>query len=147
MIPRILPALVALVGLLLAACYPVDEHQTRQPKPAAKPKPTATTQTEQEKAKAQQEKLRKAAEAKKKQAEAGQPGTESPTTAEKLPEPPKRVDYEFAKKAPGKEGFVLSPYNNKIINTLDDAGKPRPRGTLMADPTYPPAEKKYFRVP
>ena len=33
-------------------------------------------------------------------------------------------------------------YNNKMINVKDFAS-----GTMVADPTYPPAEKKYFRVP
>ena len=61
---------------------------------------------------------------------------------------PKRFDFPTAKNVPGQEGFVLSPYNNKIIDIRDiKTGKPYPRGILMSDPTYPPAEKKYFFVP
>lgn len=47
-----------------------------------------------------------------------------------------------ARRVPGRDGFVFSPYNNKMINVKDFAS-----GTMVADPTYPPAEKKYFRVP
>lgn len=47
-----------------------------------------------------------------------------------------------ARPVPGKPGFVFSPYNNKIIDV-----KGIPSGTLVADPTYPASDKKYFRVP
>jgi hypothetical protein len=47
-----------------------------------------------------------------------------------------------ASEVPGKPGFVLSPFNSKIIDVRDI-----PSGTLVADPTYPPSERKYFRVP
>jgi hypothetical protein len=43
---------------------------------------------------------------------------------------------------PGKEGFVFSPYNNKVIDVKGFAP-----GTLVADPTYPMSERKFFRVP
>ena len=59
-----------------------------------------------------------------------------PTTAVKKPE------YSYASKVPGKEGFVFSPYNNKVVDVRDI-----PSGTLVQDPTYPAAEKKYVRVP
>jgi hypothetical protein len=64
------------------------------------------------------------------------------------PEPPARPDPEpeptiqVARPVPGKPGFVFSPFNNKIIDVKDF-----PSGTLVADPTYPKSEKKYFRVP
>jgi hypothetical protein len=44
--------------------------------------------------------------------------------------------------APGKSGFVFSPYNNNVVDVRDI-----PSGTLVADPHYPASEKKYFRVP
>ena len=50
--------------------------------------------------------------------------------------------WEFARPVPGKEGFVFSPYNNKVIDVRDI-----PSGTLVQDPTYAASEKKYFRVP
>jgi len=56
--------------------------------------------------------------------------------------PEKRPEYPVANKAPGKEGFVLSPYNNKIVDVRDI-----PSGTLVQDPTYTGAGKGYFRVP
>ncbi|MFC7335922.1 hypothetical protein ACFQY0_01930 [Haloferula chungangensis] len=56
------------------------------------------------------------------------------------PEPKAAVPV--ARRVPGREGFVFSPYNNKMIDVKDFAS-----GTMVADPTYPPAEKKYFRVP
>ncbi len=66
--------------------------------------------------------------------------TASTTTAPK--EDTKKGDYSFATPVPGKEGFVFSPYNNKLVDVRDI-----PSGTLVQDPTYPAAEKKYFRVP
>ncbi|BCX49557.1 hypothetical protein HAHE_34650 [Haloferula helveola] len=72
---------------------------------------------------------------------------ETPKITENVtdPEPPKpapKPNNQVARPVPGKPGFVFSPYNNKIIDV-----KGIPSGTLVADPTYPAAEKKYFRVP
>lgn len=61
------------------------------------------------------------------------PKPSAPTTKAAVP---------VARRVPGRDGFVFSPYNNKMINVKDFAS-----GTMVADPTYPPAEKKYFRVP
>ena len=62
---------------------------------------------------------------------------------EETPTPPNpNPDYPFANKVPGKEGFVFSPYNNKVVDV-----RGIPTGTLVADPTYAASEKKYFRVP
>ena len=46
-----------------------------------------------------------------------------------------------AQPVPGRPGFVISPYNNKIV---DVSGIPA--GRIVADPTYPASEKKHFRV-
>lgn len=43
---------------------------------------------------------------------------------------------------PGKPGFVFSPYNNKVIDVQGFNS-----GALVADPTYPMSERKFFRVP
>lgn len=154
MIPRILPGLVAVASVLLVSCYPYPENPSRKPRPGTKPNANAVAQTEQEKLHAQQEELKKAEEEKRMQAQAEPQNPDLPSEKPvnppdpgTKPDPFKPVDYEFAKKAPGKEGFVLSPYNNKIIDVRDDAGKKLPRGTLVSDPTYPASEKKYFRVP
>ena len=42
----------------------------------------------------------------------------------------------------GQPGMVISPYNGKHIDVKGIAP-----GTLVADPTYPMEQKKYFRVP
>ena len=148
---RILPGLVALVGVLLVACSPYPENPPHKPKhshKASTPPVSSAAQTKTNEVEA----LKKAAEDTRKptettQADANKDNGGTPPVNVKKPEAPKRVDYEFAKKAPGKEGFVLSPYNNKIIDVHDNAGKPLPRGTLVSDPTYLETEKKYFRVP
>jgi hypothetical protein len=43
---------------------------------------------------------------------------------------------------PGKQGFVFSPYNNKVVDVQGI-----PSGTLVADPSYPVSENRFFRVP
>jgi hypothetical protein len=139
--------------VLLASCYPVNESPGRKPQGPQTGQPQPLT-PEQQKAKAAEE-LKKKEEAKKqaelkKQEELKNGGTGSTaggdtTNPEKTPppSPPKdKADYQYANKVPGKEGFVFSPYNNKVIDVRDI-----PSGQLVQDPTYPPAEKKYFRVP
>lgn len=51
-------------------------------------------------------------------------------------------EYPVAKQAPGKEGIVISPYSGKEVDVRDI-----PPGTLVMDPSFPPNEKKFFRVP
>ncbi len=150
---RFSTGIAALVCVLLASCYPYDENSGRK-KPVKKPEMTAAEQ-----AKAKEEEAKKKAEEelkkKKEQAQAGTTppeggtttdtpgGTTPPTEGPKPTTPePKRNDYAFANKVPGKEGFVFSPYNNKVVDVRDI-----PSGTLVQDPTYPASEKKYFRVP
>lgn len=43
---------------------------------------------------------------------------------------------------PGNNGMVFSPFNNKMVDV-----RGIPAGTLVQDPSYPPAAKKFFRVP
>ena len=80
----------------------------------------------------------------------------TPAKPESPPDPPQRPNrsweppkhkpakeaYPVAQALPGKPGFVLSPYNNKIIDVRD-----LPSGTLVSDPTQPPENRAYFRVP
>ena len=47
-----------------------------------------------------------------------------------------------AEPVPNMPGMVISPYNGRHIDVKGYAP-----GTLVADPTYPLEEKKYFRVP
>ncbi|MEI7908031.1 MAG: hypothetical protein WCK77_00215 [Verrucomicrobiota bacterium] len=154
MILRILSGLVAVASVLLVSCSPYQEHPKRGPKTGTKPAQLTAAQTEQAKRDAQQAEIKRAEDEKRMQAQAEQQApdltrepTDAPPETGNKPEPTKPLDYEYAKNAPGKDGFVLSPYNNKIIDVHDDAGKKRPRGTLVSDPTYPASEKKYFRVP
>ena len=60
---------------------------------------------------------------------------------EPRPEPTPGI-YPVAGTVDGRPGFVASPYNGKIIDV-----RGVPSGTLVADPTFPPSEKKYFRIP
>jgi|GEM_PF-2714833 len=48
----------------------------------------------------------------------------------------------LAEPAAEMPGFVVSPFNGKLVDV-----RGIPAGTLVADPTYPASEKKYFRVP
>jgi hypothetical protein len=138
------PGIAALGCLILASCYPYPEDQAQQ-KPNQAPDKTVSSQDQQE-IQEQRDRMKAEAERKKQEAEAtaGQPtspGGTQPTTPTP-PVEPKKTDYAFANPVPGKEGFVFSPYNNKMVDVRDI-----PSGTLVQDPTYPASEKKYFRVP
>jgi hypothetical protein len=140
--------------ILLASCYPYNENRGR--KQSGKPPEKNVSSQDQQKIQAQRDKL-KLDELKKKQT-ADKPAddvgsssnastssdTGSSTTSDTATKPTieKKREYAFASKVPGKDGFVFSPYNNKIIDVRD-----MPSGTLVSDPTYPESEKKYFRVP
>ncbi len=138
--PRLSTGFVAIGCVLLASCYPFNENP-RNNRPAQPPQQTTTTLDplqlkEQEALKLkQQEELAQ-------NTTLENPGTTAPPIEKvKAPVEPKR-DYAVANKVPGKEGFVFSPYNNKVVDVRDIAS-----GTLVTDPTYPTAEKKFFRVP
>ncbi len=137
-------ALAAAVCVLLASCYPYPENPQRKTANQAPQKSTV-----------EQTKLKEEADLKKKQEEAlkttpegtannpsESPRETTPPTNPTPPVEPKRTDYAFANKVPGKDGFVFSPYNNKVVDVRDI-----PSGTLVQDPTYPASEKKFFRVP
>lgn len=74
------------------------------------------------------------------------PHSDSGEIADKLPplppEPAPASTYPIAKAVPGKPNMVFSPFNNRPIDVEGIAS-----GKLVADPTYPASEKKYFRVP
>jgi len=161
---RIASVISVALCALLASCYPYDEGANRKKTKKSSPNaaaPAAPTKTEAE-LKAEQQKLK---EKQKKEAAAqitsedgasatgtdttessikptDKPATSSTSTAEKPATTVKKPEYSYASKVPGKEGFVFSPYNNKVVDVRDI-----PSGTLVQDPTYPAAEKKYFRVP
>ena len=155
---RIASVISVALCALLASCYPYDEGANRKKTKKSSPNATAPAEvakTDAEK-KAEAEKLKE-----KKKKEADGTGTTGPDTTESSIKPTdkpassattspadkpattvKKPEYSYASKVPGKEGFVFSPYNNKVVDVRDI-----PSGTLVQDPTYPAAEKKYFRVP
>ncbi len=146
----------ALGCILLASCYPYNENRGK--KQSTKPPEKTVSSQDQQKIQAQRDKL-KQDELKKKETtnqttdtNVGNTGSGSTTTntgggsttsdTTSTTTTGAKRDYAFASKVPGKDGFVFSPYNNKIIDVRD-----MPSGTLVSDPTYPESEKKYFRVP
>ena len=146
---RFSTSIAALACVLIASCYPYNENQ--QKKQPTKPAQKTVTSPEQQRIQEQRDQMKAQEEQMKKEAAektntdttgttpGGTGGTVPP------PKPPveeKRTDYAFASKVPGKEGFVFSPYNNKIVDVRDI-----PSGTLVQDPTYTGAGKGYFRVP
>ncbi len=124
------------------SCFPIPkEEPTKKPKEDVN---TTLTSEEQQKIEEQREKMKQDALAK--EAELTKPEPTLPTngTQNTITDPPvikTKSDYPFGTPIPGKEGFVFSPYNNKMIDVRGMAS-----GTLVQDPTYP-TEKKYFRVP
>ena len=150
---RLCTGLAAIVSISLVSCYPYDESQHK--KKATKAAEKTTASAEQVKAKEKEELKKKQDEELKKKEElaktipAENPTNTAPAPTE-TPKPsvePKRTEYPVASKVPGKEGYVFSPYNNKIISVRDEQDRLIPSGTLVQDPTFPPADKKYFRVP
>lgn len=159
---RILSGLSVLVCLALASCHPYDEGQGKKKtgkttEKAKTPEEIAKEKEAAAKKKAEEDLKKKEEELKNQAIDPANPGTTPGGTTDgtggttppgpKPPEQPKKTDYPFAQKVPGKEGFVFSPYNSKVVDARDEQGRPIPSGTLVADPTYPESEKKFFRVP
>lgn len=141
-------AFAVLGCVVLASCYPYNENRYR--KPDGNQRKTTVTSAEQQKIQQQRDEMKAKDEQKKETAEKP-PETNTtntapanPTTPAETPKPPaeEKRDYAYANKVPGKEGFVFSPYNNKIVDVRDI-----PSGTLVQDPTYTGNGKGYFRVP
>ena len=129
-----------LVGCFaFVSCYPVHEG----PRKPSKPKGDETvTSEDQQKLQEQRDRMKERDEQKLEEDTEEMKKPDADTTTTKPKEDTKKGDYAFATPVPGKEGFVFSPYNNKLVDVRDI-----PSGTLVQDPTYPAAEKKYFRVP
>lgn len=145
---RLLSTFVASGCMFLAACSPYNENQGRRPTQKVVSKSLSTP--EQQKLQAQRDAMKQQEALQKKEVIPGTPSekvgsTTTPSTGietPKLPVEQKREEYKSANKVPGKEGFVFSPYNNKVVDVRDI-----PSGTLVQDPTYTGAGKGYFRVP
>ncbi|MFY7817511.1 MAG: hypothetical protein ACOVRB_04015 [Akkermansiaceae bacterium] len=148
-------SLVALLSaVIVSSCVPYDEYG-RRIEPKRKPDPrTNVIDPKQQEIESKREELRLKEEERKKQLEQTKGETTpppGPTTGDfnpdngitdppKPPTPPK--NHPVAAAVPGKPGFVFSPFNNKVVDVRGIAS-----GTLVADPQYPAAEKKHFRVP
>lgn len=141
---RIISGFAAALCILSASCTPWPETPAQAAKKKAEQQKQTLSSQEQQKIKEQRDEMKKKAEAEKKTAqstvkEKSDPAKSESTTPKNDSQP---SSYPYANKVPGKEGFVFSPYNNKVIDVRDI-----PTGQLVQDPTYPAAEKKYFRVP
>ena len=137
-------AIAALGIIALASCYPVQEPPIHQ----GQEKPQQMTPEQQRLKMLEEQRKRMADEAlRNEQPNSGDPTTSTNTGADTntgtgTGTTAPTTDYPFASKVPGKEGFVFSPYNKRVVDVRDI-----PSGTLVQDPTYPASEKKYFRVP
>ncbi len=146
---RLISLLVALGSATLASCYPYNENDRRRD-PRNRNERTVSN-PEQQKIQDQRDRLKRKETAMKKQRQElteradGENERTIPTTPpieKPKPKVPEKRDNVVAQKVPGKEGFVFSPYNNKVINVQDI-----PSGTLVQDPTYTGDGTGYFRVP
>ena len=135
-------------AVLFASCTPYNENQGK--KPTHKPAQKTVSSPEQQKLQAQRDAMKEKEKQATKTEDEVKPtpseaagGTTPPTNPTTTPPvEEKRQEYKFANKVPGKDGFVFSPYNNKVVDVRDI-----PSGTLVQDPTYTGAGKGYFRVP
>lgn len=106
-----------------------------------------TTKTEEAKRKAAKEIARKkkaarnAAEEKVKSVDDSLNATVKKVTPKPVAKP-KVPSFPVAKKVPGREGFVYSPYDNTVIDV-----RTVPAGKLVKNPKDASGAKRYFRVP
>ena len=123
------------------SCFPIPKDETKK-NPNL---PTNTITSEEQQKIEEQRELMKQRDLEK-QAQlikpATLPATQTENTIVEPPEVKPTNDYPFGTPVPGKEGYVFSPYNNKLLDV-----RGIPSGTLVQDTTYPLTEKKYFRVP
>lgn len=134
-------ALSALGCLALASCYPLPDRPPRQTAEDLPEKKSVTSQ-DQQKIQEQHDRMKQRETPAQQTASTPREEPRTQPPANRPPAQPPRQDFAFANPVPGKEGFVFSPYNNKVVDVRDI-----PSGTLVQDPTYPAEEKKYFRVP
>lgn len=150
MTSRLLTASVLVGGALFVSCVPYPEPGKGDPrKNGADPNAKVLTPEELEAKKKEELKKKEEAEKLKREKELaggdlnGGDKPDGGQNGDTAPKPDvKKKDWPFANPVPGKEGFVFSPYNNKMVDVRDI-----PSGTLVQDPTYPAAEQKRFRVP
>jgi cell envelope opacity-associated protein A len=142
MITRRIHIPAALACIPLAACYPVDEHPQRgMRRPAQQP-----VITQENPAITPAVITPAVTEPVKPTAPAPQPSEPARVVTRpvetKAPQETPNPEYITASKAPGRAGYVLSPYTKKLMFVQGI-----PSGTIVPDQTCPPSEKKFFRVP
>jgi hypothetical protein len=144
-------AMAALVcGTMFSSCVPYDEYGRRIYPPKQPGQKSNVTDPKQQEIEAKREEMRKKEELRKKELGITEDtiketpdGTTGGTGTTEMPKPttpPK--NHPVAAAVPGKPGFVFSPFNNKVVDVRGIASD-----TLVADPQYPAADKKHFRVP
>ena len=169
LIPR-LPACLASLGCcLLGSCHPYQERPPYRAAPRTLPRPAPAvvpaaapaavpaaipaTPTVQPKAQAKlpatpPEPRAQSTAVRPQPTPASQPTAAPPpkrppnSTAGKPPSVAANPEWPVANPAPGKPGYVLSPYNHKLILV-----RGIPSGAVVPDPATPDSDKKYFRVP
>lgn len=140
---NLLISLSILGCLAFVSCYPIQDRPHRPGAQKTDEQKQTVTSQEQQDIQKKRDEMKKRAEDKKGTVDNEIKKTTDPeTTTTTKPKGDGKKDYAFANAVPGKEGFVFSPYNNKLVDVRDI-----PSGTLVMDPTYPASEKKYFRVP
>lgn len=146
MIQRLLTTAVALGCMLFAACYPVREYPPARSRPRSEAQPPAPPQLEPPNSLEQTQVLPTPTETipqtPQKVAPSSAPKPTVRTSAVPKTSEPSSQTIITANKAPGREGYVLSPYTGKLMLVSGI-----PSGTVVPDQTCPPSEKKFFRVP
>lgn len=142
MITRRLHLPAALACISVTACYPVDETPQQNarrpvPQPVIPQENPAITPTVITPAVTEPAKPSAPVPQPTEQARAVTRPVETKAPAE-TPKP----EFITASKAPGRAGYVLSPYTKKLMLVQGI-----PSGTIVPDQTCPPSEKKFFRVP
>ena len=138
---RLLFALPLISSFAFVSCFPIPNNGPK--KNTDQPSSTITSE-EQQKIEEQRE-LMKQRDLEKQAQLTNPPTLPTNQTEHTIVDPPvvkPKSDYPFGTPVPGKEGYVFSPYNNKLLDV-----RGIPSGTLVQDTTYPLTEKKYFRVP
>ena len=153
MIRRLLSGFVVLVSMLLESCYPVDESPPYRPGRRVETNNPPVVHHEQVMNETRQEPPSTTGAQPRPQPKAAQPETPQPAAAplrkppppvparDVAPEAPGR-NSPVAQKAPGRDGFVLSPYTSKLVFV-----RGIPSGTVVPDQTGPPSPQKFFVVP
>ena len=155
-LPRLLPCLVALGSLLLVSCYPYPEDPPYQPARSATPRPAPVAPIVKAPAPTPAPAKIPTLPEKRTSPAAAHPVPPlavhpTPPAPQSLPASPPAMqkspatpnpDIPVAAAAPGKAGYVLSPYNHKLILV-----RGIPSGAILHDPAYPASDNKSFRVP